>query len=123
MRLLLPLLGLLVLFSGCSTSRDFRVPAYNRDQALVHTEPMELKIVKVWSVTGDALDHDRELGIDYYIEVDVVSGPQAGTKLSLPYDQWNVGKPPPTEGSIVVVAPSDWVKRAKDTKGRPFGSM
>ncbi|MEK7413228.1 MAG: hypothetical protein AAB263_07915 [Planctomycetota bacterium] len=121
MRYLLPLLGLCVLLVGCSTSREFRVPAYNRNQALARTEVMELKVIKVWSVTGDALDHDRELGISHYIEVDVIGGTQAGNMLSLPYDEWNVGKAPPAEGSTVIVAPADWVKRAKDTKGRPSG--
>ena len=123
MRHLLPFFGLVLLLGGCSTSRDFRVPALNKNQAMARTEVMQLKIVKVWSMVGDALDHDREPGISHYIEVDVISGSQAGSMMSLPYDEWNVGKAPPAEGSIETVAPADWVRRGKNSTGRPFGGM
>jgi hypothetical protein len=117
-RLLLPVLALLI--AACS-HREFRTPALNRAQALARTDVLELRVVQVWNTVEDALDHDREPGIDYYIEVDVLTGRDAGKPMTLPYDSWNVGSGPPAVDSRVVVAPADWVKRAKDSKGRPFG--
>jgi hypothetical protein len=116
-----PLLPLLVLLTACSTRPDYAAPPLSRSQALARTEVLELKVKKVWNTVHDALDHDREPGISHVIEVEVVAGPGAGTPLTLPYDEWNVGKEPPAAGARVVTAPADWVKRAKDTKGRPFG--
>lgn len=98
-----------------------RTQPLTRSQASARTEVLEMKIVEVWDVVADALDHDREPGISHLIEVDVLSGSTAGKQLTLPYDEWNVGKPPPAEGSVVVGAPADWVKRGKDSRGRPFG--
>ena len=106
--------------AGCGGTQA-RTPPLNRGQAMARTEVLELKIVKVWDVVADALDHDREPGISHYIEVDVLSGSSAGKQLTLPYDEWNAGGRPPAEGSTVVAAPADWVKRANDSKGRPFG--
>jgi hypothetical protein len=111
------LLALAVL-AGCGP--ETRTPPLQRNQALARTEVLELKVVKVWDVVADALDHSREAGISHIVEVDVLSGPSAGTQLALPYDDWNVGKAPPTEGTTVVVAPADWVKRGKTSKGQPF---
>jgi hypothetical protein len=113
-------LAILVLVSGCGGG-EARSRPLNRGQAAARTEVMELKVVKVWDVVSDALNHDREPGISHYIEVDVLSGSAAGTPLTLPFDEWNVGGRPPAEGTTVVVAPADWVRRAKDSRGRPFG--
>lgn len=120
MRLILATCAAAMLLAGCAT-RDFRTPPLTRAQAMSRTEVMELRIVKVWDSVNDALDHDREQGISHFIEVDVKSGSQAGKPLTLPYDDWNVGKAPPGEGITVFVAPADWVRRGKDSKGRPFG--
>lgn len=121
MRHLLPLFGLVMLLAGCGDSRAYRVQPLNRNQALARTEVLELKIIKVWSESGDVLNHRRELGVSHFIEVDVLSGTLAGTMLTLPYDEWNVGKQVPAEGTTLVTAPADWVRRGKDSKGRPFG--
>lgn len=110
---------LAVALVGCG--QEFRTPALNRQQALSQTEVLEMKVVKVWNVVTDALDHDREPGIGYYVEVDVLSGSNAGAKLTLPYDDWNVGKPPPAVGTRVIAAPADWVKRGRHSKGAAFG--
>lgn len=109
----------LLLLTGCGTQT--RTQPLTRSQASARTDVLEMKIVKVWDVVSDALDHDREPGISHCIEVDVMSGSGAGKQLALPYDEWNVGKPPPAVDSTVVAAPADWVRRGKDTRGRPFG--
>ncbi len=111
----------LILCLACCGGNATRTPPLNRGQALARTEVLELKIVKVWDVVADALNHDREPGISHYIEVDVLSGSSAGTKLTLPYDEWNAGAKPPAADTIVVAAPADWVRRANNSKGRPFG--
>ncbi len=110
----------ILILAGCGGSQT-RTPPLNRGQALARTEVLEMKIIKVWDVVADALNHDREPGISHYIEVDVLSGSSAGKQLTLPYDEWNAGGRPPSDGTTVVAAPADWVKRANDSKGRPFG--
>lgn len=109
----------IVALAGCGNQT--RTPPVSRSHAQAMTEVMELKIVRVWDVVADALDHDRDPKISHIIDVDVLSGSRAGQQLALPYDSWNVGKAPPVEGSVVVVAPADWVNRGKDSRGRPFG--
>ena len=121
MRRILVALAAVLLLAGCS--RQFRSPAYSKQQALAQTEVLEMRVVKVWNVVVDALDHDREPGIAFYVEVDVTSGSLAGKQLTLPYDDWNVGKPPPPEGTIVTLAPADWVKRGRHSKGTAFPGM
>ncbi len=111
-------LALALCLAGCGNAA--RTPPLNRGQALAQTEVLELKVIKVWNVVTDALDHDREPGISHYVEVDVLSGSSAGKQLTLPFDEWNVGKHPPAVGTTIVAAPSDWVKRAKDSRGRPM---
>ena len=115
------LIAVVVLLSVSACGREARTPPLSRSQAMARTEVLEMKVVKVWDVVADALDHDREPGISHHVEVDVVSGSSAGTQLTLPYDDWNVGAAPPAIGTIVVAAPADWVKRAKDSRGRPHG--
>lgn len=109
---------LLILMAGCGDS-EFRAQPYNKAQALSHTEVLEMKVVKVWSVVGDHLEHYRELGISHYVEVDVVSGTKAGEHLTLPLDDWTTK--PPAEGAVVVAAPADWVKQGKNHQTRPYG--
>ncbi len=114
----LAFLALSLCLAGCGNQA--RTPPLTQAQALSRTEVLQMKIVKVWNVVTDALDHDRDPSIRYLIEVDVLSGSTAGQQLTLPYDDWNVGAPPPAEGSTVVAAPADWVKRSKNSRGSAF---
>jgi len=116
---LLALLASILCLVGCGG--EARTKPLNRSQAIAKTEVLEVKVVKVWDVVVDALDHDREPGISHYVEVDVLSGSSAGKQMTLPYDEWNVGGPPPEAGTTLVMAPADWVKRSKDSRGRPIG--
>jgi hypothetical protein len=103
--------------AGCQ--REARTPPITRAEALRRTEVLELRVIKVWDLVVDALDHDRDPQISHLVEVDVLSGPQAGSQLTLPLDSWNVK--PPEAGSVVVIAPADWVRPARDGRTRPFG--
>ncbi|MCS6970416.1 MAG: hypothetical protein RMM29_06485 [Planctomycetota bacterium] len=115
----LAVLAAYALLAACAAPGP-RVPPWTRAQALAATEPLEVTIVRVWDTVRDAVREGREPGISHIIEVEVRSGEQAGQRLALPYDEWNVGAPPPRAGRTLVIAPADWVRRAKDTRGRPF---
>lgn len=111
-------LTLCLCLAGCGLQA--RTPPLSSSQALGRTEVLEMRVVKVWDTVTDALDHDRDPSVSHIIEVDVLSGSSAGKQLALPYDKWNVGRPPPEEGSIVVAAPADWVKRSRNSRGSAF---
>jgi hypothetical protein len=117
---LLPALALAVALAGCGNAA--RTTPLTKDQALSRTEVLEMKVVKVWDVVTDALDHDRDPSVSHVIEVDVLSGTLAGKQLALPFDKWNVGGAPPAEGTTVVAAPADWVKLSRNSKGSAFGA-
>ena len=42
-----------------------------------------------------------------------------GTKLTLPYDEFNVGEPPPGPDEQVTIAPADWVRPNPGAKYKP----
>lgn len=109
----------ILLISGCGGIRTRSQPI-SRSQALAMTEVVELRVVKVWDVVADSFDHDREPQVSHYIDVDVLSGPQGGGQWTLPYDEWNAGRPP-VAGATVTLAPADWVRRTNNSRGRPFG--
>lgn len=112
------LLGSLAVLTGCNESR---VPPTSRGEALQDNEVREVKVIKVWDQGEDRLDSgDGDPHISHYIEVDVLSGKDKGKSLTLPYDEWNVGKAPPATGSTVMVAPMDWVRRDPNSQGRPY---
>ncbi len=109
---------LLTLVAGCN---DSRVPPTPRASALQDKEVREVKVVKVWDQGTDRLDAGGgDPHISHYIEVDVLTGSDKGKALTLPYDEWNVGKAPPVAGQTVMVAPMDWVRRDPNSQGRPF---
>lgn len=116
---LLTVLAAALLLTGCG--REFRAAPLNRGQASARTEVLEMRVFHVWDIVADALDLAHEPGISHYIEVDILSGTLAGKQITLPYDEWNVGKKPPAEGSTVIAAPADWVRRGRESKGRAFG--
>lgn len=117
---LLPALALALCLTGCGNAA--RTTPLSKEQAISRTEVLEMKVVKVWDVVTDALDHDRDPSVSHIIEVDVLSGSMAGKPLALPFDKWNVGGAPPVEGTTVVAAPADWVKLSRNSKGSAFGS-
>jgi hypothetical protein len=115
------LLLLPVLFFGLCACNEARVAPTARAQALRDREPREVKVVRVWSQVGERLEQGADPHISHYIEVDVLAGPGAGKPLTLPYDQWNTGRPAPEVGERMMMAPADWVERDARTPGRPYG--
>ncbi len=102
---------------GCNSPRVAPTP---RAKAIQDTEPREMRVVKVWDQVAEGMDVDRDENVSHLIEVEVLSGPHQGETMTLPYDEWNVGKKPPRAGDRVVVAPADWVKRDANSHGRPM---
>jgi hypothetical protein len=115
MRRLMLLIVVLAL-GACGGPREKPTP---RAEALRDTTPRELRVVKVWDQIEDSMDVDRDENVSHVIEVEVLSGPDQGKILALPYDEWNVGRRPPRAGERVVIAPADWVKRDVTGHGRP----
>ena len=119
MRLPVPFLAILLVLSSCN---EPRVPATMRGEALRDRAVREVKVVKIWDQGTDRISADSDPHVSHYIEVDVVSGADAGEKLTLPYDAWNVGKEPPARGTVLLMAPADWVQRDPLSQGRQFGA-
>ena len=115
--LLLSATALLVL-AACG-GEETRVPPTVRAVALSDSAVREVKIVKIYVQAAERIG-DPDPHISHYIDVDVLSGDGAGKPLILPYDTWNVGKPPPAVGTVVVMSPIDWVRRDPAKQGRPF---
>lgn len=104
--------------TGCD---DPRVPPIARNEAISDRTPREVKIIKIWDQTGSRMGSGGDPHVSHYIEVDIVSGDEKGTPMTLPYDEWNVGEAPPAKGTTLMIAPADWVKRNPKSQGRPFG--
>jgi hypothetical protein len=102
--------------SACGGPREKPMP---RSEALQDATPREMRVVKVWDQVEDSMDLDRDENVSHVIECEVLSGPDQGKVLALPYDEWNVGHRPPRAGERVVVAPADWVRRDPNSHGRP----
>ena len=118
---LLSALALALCLAGCGNTA--RTTPLTKEQALSRSEVMEMKVIKVWDVVTDALDHDRDPSVSHIIEVDVLSPPAvAGQQLALPFDKWNVGGAPPAAGTTVIAAPADWVKLSRNSRGSAFGA-
>ena len=120
MRPVLALLAALVLLTACNNPR---VPPIPRSEALRDTTVRQVRVVKVWDQVSDRMEADGDPHISHYIEVDVVGGQDDGKKLTLPFDAWNAGTPPPAVGTVITMAAADWVRpNAKGKTGRQFGS-
>ncbi len=103
--------------SGCD---EPRVPPLARNEALSDHTVREVTIVKVWDQTGNRMNSGGDPHVSHFVEVDIVSGAEKGTRMTLPFDEWNVGQAPPNKGTTLLIAPADWVKRNPKSQGRPF---
>lgn len=111
----------LVVLAGLAGCDDPRVPPLARNEAINDRTPREVKIIKIWDQTDSRMNNGGDPHVSHYIEVDILSGDEKGTPMTLPYDEWNVGEAPPAKGTTLMIAPADWVKRNPKSQGRPFG--
>ncbi len=116
----MPVLVLLAtaLLSGCA--REEPVTLLSHDQAMQDDRPRQVHVLRITDQVEDGSGDNRDVDVSHWVKVRVLDGPGQGTLLLLPYDDWNVGRPPPRAGTDLVVAPADWVRRAPDSQGRPF---
>ncbi len=97
-----------VVLTGCGP--EPRVKPTTWETAGADRTVRELLVVKVWDMVNEPLGDHRNMYVSHYVEVDVLSGPDKGRQLTLPYDSFrHSNKPPPEAGTKVVVSPSDWV--------------
>lgn len=109
------LVGAVVLLTACASRPQ--VPIVPVDQAMTLTQPLPLRVEAVF----DALRlKDHVPGASHVVEVTVTSGPNAGRRLALPYDEWTVGGLPPKTGTELTIAPRTWVAGDGSSGGRPM---
>jgi hypothetical protein len=111
----------IVIAAALTSCDDPRVPPIPRSEALGDRTVREVKVIKVWDQTGNRMNNSGDPHVSHFVEVDIVSGDEKGTRMTLPFDEWNVGEAPPSKGTILMIAPADWVKRNPKSQGRPFG--
>ncbi len=112
------LIAVVLLLAACGERVDqAMIPV---EQARLDQRRMELRIRAVHSAERIA---GPSPGASHLIEVECLVGPEQlrGTRFTLPYDEWNVGAPPPEPGSRVTTTPAAWVSRAPGSKGVPRG--
>ena len=109
---------LLVILGGC---REARAEPITRSAALHDRAVREVRVHKVWDQVDNRLVDSGDPQVSHYIEVDILSGPNAGHPATFPYDRWNTGTMPPVAGDRVLMTPADWVARQDRTPGRPYG--
>lgn len=79
---------------------------------------LRIKVVKIYdNFSKDYCDSPR---ISQVVDVDVLEGPPEllGKSLSLPYDDFALGAPPPKEDEEVVMSPADWINQPATKKFR-----
>jgi hypothetical protein len=101
-----------LLVAGCAP----REPIISRDEAMKDRREFEVRILAV----HDAMDISRPTETSHLVEVSVI-GAAAGTpaRLTLPYDEWAVGAPPPKPGAVLRITPAQWVRPSPTSTGRP----
>lgn len=75
---------------------------------------LRVAVVKVFD--NRTRDYTSDFHISHVVDVDVLDGPGdvSGQHLTLPYDEFNVGQPPPHAGDVVTMTPADWLSRNRD---------
>jgi hypothetical protein len=115
MRRSLALAAVLVLAACNGPAR----PIIAKEAAAAAREPMTLRVRGVWDAIDDIADV-TDPGVTHLLEVDVLDGPEgwSGRRLTLPYDEWAVGEPPPKRGTTVTASPARWVRGDGKSRGK-----
>lgn len=103
-----------LLLTACGSPRK---PIMTRDQAEQDRQELDLRVRDVY----DAMQLPFPTQSSHLIEVEILAPPdRAGRILTLPYDEWGMGGPPPPAGSRVTTSPRRWVVGDGSSKGRPL---
>lgn len=95
------------LSTGCGGPRS---PEVSRQQALSWHDPLEFRVLYVY----DGMRHSRDPHVSHLVEVEVLRGDSQrianGERMTLPYDEWQVGEEPPKVGTVLMTTPAQWVR-------------
>lgn len=109
------LLGFVGLLAACASRPQ--APVVSVDQAMTLTQALPLRVEAVF----DALRLKEHVpGASHVVEVTVTGGPNAGRRMTLPFDEWMVGHLPPQTGTELTIAPRTWVAGDGSSGGRPM---
>ena len=116
---LLSLLAVCVIaLTGCGGGPRQDPVAYEHARQM--RDPMTVEIVKSWDLIrwGTRVDNPS---ITHLVELKVIMGPSQfeGETITLPYDDFATGKPPPGPGTEMVMMPAMWVTGRGNAMGRP----
>lgn len=106
---------LLVVLVACGVPRQ---PVLTADQAMAESRVLDLRVVKL----HDAMTVKGLTQGSHLIEVEIYDGiPEyCGRIITLPYDEWAVGGPPPAVGTRLHIAPRMWLVTASSSRGKPL---
>jgi hypothetical protein len=79
------------------------------DKAQQDRRAMRVKVIAAYQ--NDHMDYTNEPRVGWVVDVDVLAGPEylIGESLTLPYDDFALGKPPPADGTELTITPADWM--------------
>ncbi len=108
------LLSLLALVA-CGQPRE---PIVSRAQAELDRRDFQLRVVEPF----DAMRLPYPTHSSHLIEVEIIEGPAdlIGRVITLPYDEWAMGEPPPKRGDLLRTSPRRWVLGDGTSRGKPF---
>ncbi len=88
-------------------------------RALIWETVYEAEIIKVWDTMH--LNRAVDPHVSHYIEVLILTEGDdlTGQQIGFPYDEWSVGKKPPSVGEVVLFTPASWVQTSASSMGRP----
>jgi hypothetical protein len=111
-----PLACLLLLLAACGGPRQ---PVLTADQAMAETRRLDVVVVQVFDAVTEVTGLTQG---SHLIEVRVAGGAPEweGRVITLPYDEWAVGRPPPARGTRLRLAPREWLVTDPASKGRPI---
>jgi hypothetical protein len=104
---------LIALLAGCGGPRK---PVTSRAEALNDQRQLNVRVVKV----HDCMLLNFPTESSHLIEVELLDLHEGSGRLTLPYDEWMVGAPPPKAGSRVTITPSAWMRGDGSSKGKPM---
>ncbi len=109
-------LALLVLaLTACGASRS---PTLSYQRASIDDRLLTMRVLKV----TNAMDVPEPTSdTSHLIEVEIEAPIERhGERITLPYNEWMVGRQPPRRGEIVMATPKYWIRGDGTSRGKPM---